>query len=93
MNKKQFFKSGAIGAIVGFIIFTLLLILGNLNFGYYYLIVTDHIFDFFVLLLYPFGLLNICNELECIFYMPFFAAIEGFIIGLITFEVRFKLNK
>lgn len=74
-------KYGLIGAVIGFSLFILLILLGNWDFinGDW----LNPIVDFFIILISPFFLLNLCEELMCIFFMPFFALIEGFIVGFI----------
>lgn len=88
----HYFKNGLIGGLIGFSLFILLILAGNLHISHTYSSIINNIFNFLVTLISPFLLLNLCEELECIFFMPFFALIEGFIIGLIFTKIRQKNN-
>ncbi len=88
-----YIKNGLIGGSIGFSLFVLLILAGNVHIIDTYSNILDYIFDFLVILISPFLLLNLCEELECIFFMPFFALIEGFIVGLIFTKIKQKTIK
>lgn len=90
---KNWLKNGFIGALVGFLIYSSLLVIANINFIENNFSFILKFFDFIIpIITYPF-LTPFCSEilkqeLGCLIYIPISGIVYGFFIGLIISLIR-----